>query len=74
MIICIEGPCISAKEYYLYGDEYGLWQIYDGKLDYACRFEAGVENVDGTRDTVTTDEDYQRYYKKLCEIIKKYLT
>lgn len=67
-------PISDELDDYLYGDEYGLWQIYDGKLDYACRFEAGVENVDGTRDTVTTDEDYQRYYKKLCEIIKKYLT
>lgn len=50
-----------------------IYNIYDGKLDYAYRFEAGVEKIDGTRDTVTTEEDYMKYLEMLNSIIDKYI-
>ena len=65
---------VLAKEYIelyrlpVYGklEEYDdLCEIYNGKLSYAYRFEAGVENIDGTRSDVTTSEDYMRALKKI---------
>lgn len=50
-----------------------LFDTFDGKLSYGYRFEAGVEKVDGTRDTVTTYEDYTRALKRINEIIEPYM-
>ena len=55
---------------YVYED---IYDIYSGKLGYAYRFEAGVENIDGTRDTVTTEEDYVKYLNMINSIIDKYI-
>ncbi len=58
-------------EEYVYDD---LCDIYDGKLSYAYRFEAGVENVDGTRDTITTSEDYTSALTKINELLYPYMS
>lgn len=65
----IEYPIIRKNQIYtdlsnfIYND---LYDIYDGKLTYAYRFEAVV---DGNQ---TTDEDYTKAYKKLNDIIDSY--
>lgn len=75
---------VLAKEYIelyklpVYGqlEEYAcddLCEIYNGKLSYAYRFEAPVENVDGTRNGVTTSEDYTRALKKINDILENYM-
>lgn len=48
---------------FIYND---LYDIYDGKLTYAYRFEAIPD------ENPTTDEDYTKAYKKLNEIIDSY--
>lgn len=48
---------------FIYND---LYDIYDGKLTYAYRFEAIPDG------NPTTDEDYTQAYKKLDEIIDSY--
>lgn len=48
---------------FIYND---LYDIYDGKLTYAYRFEAIPDG------NPTTDEDYTKAYKKLNEIIDSY--
>lgn len=48
---------------FIYND---LYDIYDGKLKYAYRFEAIPDG------NLTTDEDYTKAYKKLNEIIDSY--
>ena len=48
---------------FIYND---LYDIYDGKLTYAYRFEAIPDG------NPTTDEDYIKAYKKLNEIIDSY--
>lgn len=58
-------------EEYVYDD---LCDIYNGKLSYAYRFEAGVENVDGTRDTVTTSEDYTAALTKINDLLDPYMS
>ncbi len=63
-------PIYEQLEEYVYDD---LGDIYNGKLSYAYRFEAGVEKVDGTRDTVTTDEDYTQAIKKINDIMEMYM-
>lgn len=37
------------------------------------RFEAPVEKIDGTRDTLTTDEDYTLALKKINDILEAYM-
>lgn len=75
---------VIAKEYIelyklpVYGqlEEYAcddLCETYNGKLSYAYRFEAPVEKVDGTRDGVTTSEDYTRALKKINDILENYM-
>lgn len=65
----IEYPIIGKNQIYtdlsnfIYND---LYDIYDGKLTYAYRFEANVDS------NPTTDEDYTKAYKKLNEIIDSY--
>lgn len=49
-----------------------LYESFNGKVSYAYRFEAGVENVDGTRTTLTTTEDYEIVLKKINELLKPY--
>lgn len=49
-----------------------LCNIYNGKLEYAYRFEAGVLNADGTRDTVTTMEDYVITLEKINDLLDPY--
>ena len=51
-------------ENFIYND---LYEIYDGKLKYAYRFEA---QVDGNS---TTDEDYNKALNLINEIIEKYI-
>lgn len=63
-------PVYSQLEEYVYDD---LIEIYNGKLSYAYRFEASVENEDGTRDTVTTDEDYMFAWRKINDILESYM-
>ncbi len=60
----------SDLEEYVYNI---LNNTYNEKLGYAYRFEAGVENVDGTRDTVTTGEDYTIAIKKINELLEPYM-
>lgn len=50
-----------------------LGDMYNGKLSYAYRFEAGVENVDGTRYTLTTDEELTKAYKTINELLEPYM-
>lgn len=57
-------------EEYVYDD---LCDIYNEKLSYAYRFEAGVENVDGTRTTVTTSEDYTAALNKINDLLDPYM-
>lgn len=75
---------VLAKEYIelyrlpVYGqlEEYisdYLYETFNGKLSYAYRFEAPVENIDGTRDGVTTSEDYTRALKKINDILENYM-
>lgn len=45
----------------------------DGKLSYAYRFEAPVEKLDGSKDGVTTSEDYACAMKKVNEILEGYM-
>lgn len=49
-----------------------LCEMYNGKLSYAYRFEAPVENIDGSRDKLTTSEEYSFALKKINEIIDPY--
>ena len=63
-------PVYSQLEEFVYDD---LGETYNGKLSCAYRFEAGVENVDGTRDTLTTDEDYTLALKKINDILEAYM-
>ena len=63
-------PVYSQLEEYVYDD---LSDTYDGKMSFAYRFEAGVENKDGTRDTVTTEEDYTQALKKINGILEGYM-
>lgn len=63
-------PVYSQLEEYVSED---LGNTYDQKLSYAYRFEAGVENVDGTCDTVTTEEDYTKALKRINEILEEYM-
>lgn len=65
-----ELPVYSLLEEFVYDD---LGETYNGKLSYAYRFEAGVENIDGTRDTLTTDEDYTLALKKINDILEAYM-
>ncbi len=64
-----EYPIIGKMQIYtvlsnfIYND---LYDIYDGKLTYAYRFEAIPDG------NPTTDEDYTKTYKKLNEIIDSY--
>ena len=60
----------AELEKYVYED---IYDIYNEKLGYAYRFEAGVEKIDGTRDTVTTEEDYIKYLNLINGIIDKYI-
>lgn len=75
---------ILAKEYIeihklpVYGqlEEYvcdDLCETYNGKLSYAYRFEAPVENIDGIRSVVTTSEDYTHALKKINDILENYM-
>lgn len=50
-----------------------LIQIYDGKLEYAYRFEAGVENKDGVREKRTTNEEYVLARKRINDILEVYM-
>lgn len=61
-------PAYNELKEYVIDD---LCEIYNGKLSYAYRFEAGVENIDGTRTTRTTEEDYTYALKKINEIMEK---
>lgn len=63
-------PVYGQLEEYVYDD---LCEIYNRKLSYAYRFEAPVENVDGSRAGVTTKEDYTRALKKINDILEKYM-
>lgn len=63
-------PVYSRIEEFVYDD---LCEIYNGKLSYAYRFEAPIERVDGTRDTITTDEDYTLALMKINDILKVYM-
>lgn len=63
-------PVYGQLEEYVY--DY-LGDTYNEKLSYAYRFEAGVEKIDGTRDTVTTEEDYTRALKKINDILEAYM-
>ncbi len=58
-------------EEYVY--DYILDTYADEKLSYAYRFEAGVEKIDGTRDTLTTDEEIAKAMKELHEILEPYM-
>lgn len=64
-----EYPVIGKMQIYtdlgnfIYND---LYDIYDGKLTYAYRFEAIPDG------NPTTDEDYTKAYKSLNEIIDSY--
>lgn len=65
----IEYPIIGKNQIYtdlsnfIYND---LYDIYEGKLTYAYRFEASVDG------NPTTDEDYTKAYKNLDKIIDSY--
>lgn len=50
-----------------------LCNIYNEKLSYAYRFEAGVEKEDGTRTTVTTFEDYTIALNKINDLLDPYM-
>ena len=63
-------PVYGQLEEYVSDD---LYETFNGKLSYAYRFEAPVENTDGTRDGVTTSEDYTRALKKINEILENYM-
>lgn len=63
-------PVYGQLEEYVCDD---LCEAYNGKLSYAYRFEAPVENVDGTRSGVTTSEDYTRALKKINDILENYM-
>ena len=63
-------PVYGRLEEYVCDD---LCEIYNGKLSYAYRFEAPVENVDGTRGGVTTSEDYTRALKKINDVLENYM-
>lgn len=63
-------PVYSMLEEYVYDD---LCNTYNGKLSYAYRFEAPVENTDGTRDSFTTAEDYAKALKKINDILEGYM-
>ena len=58
-------------EEYVY--DYMLDTYADEKLSYAYRFEAGVEKIDGTRDTLTTDEEIVKAMKELHSILEPYM-
>lgn len=45
-----------------------LYDTYDGKCSYAYRFEAPVENIDGTRSGITLQEDYEKAISLLNKI------
>ena len=57
-------PIYNEIGEYIYND---LYDIYDGKLSYAYRFEAIPDN------TPTTQEDYEKALKNINIIIDKYL-
>lgn len=63
-------PVYGMLEEYVYDD---LCKMYNGKLSYAYRFEAGVENVDGKRNGITTMEDYVMALKKINSILESYM-
>ncbi len=63
-------PVYSQLEDYVYDD---LCDTYNEKLSYAYRFEASVENVDGTRSGVTTLEDYARALNRINELMVTYM-
>ena len=50
-----------------------LYETFNGKLSYAYRFEAPVENIDGTRDGVTTSEDFTRALIKINNLLENYM-
>ena len=50
-----------------------LTEVYNCKLSYAYRFEAGVENMDGTRTTKTTSEDYWWALREIHNIRCEYM-
>ncbi len=50
-----------------------LGDIYNEKLSYAYRFEAGVEKIDGTRTTVETIEDYTAALNRINELLDPYM-
>lgn len=58
-------------EEYVY--DYILDTYADEKSSYAYRFEAGVEKIDGTRDTLTTDEEITKAMKVLHELLEPYM-
>ncbi len=51
-----------------------LTDIYADKLSYGYRFEAGVENMDGTRDAVMTYEDYSAALEGINALMDPYLS
>lgn len=50
-----------------------LLDMYNAKLSYGYRFEAGVENVDGSRYTLTTEEELTKAYKIVNELLEPYM-
>ena len=50
---------------------YNIWDIFDGKLNPIYRFEAGVENIDGSHDP-TTYEDYEVALNNINDIMSEY--
>lgn len=45
-----------------------LYDTYNGKCSCAYRFEAPIENIDGTRFGITLEEDYEKALSSLNEI------
>lgn len=62
-------PVYGQLEEFVYDD---LTETYNGKLSYAYRFEAPVENEDGSRG-LTTYEDYILALKNINSIMGNYM-
>ena len=79
IILAYEKEYIILKNHPIYGEienllysENGLQDCYIGKLSFAYRFEAPVENVNGEQSGVTTYEDYEIAINKVRTIFDKY--
>ena len=79
IILAYEKEYIILKNHPIYGEienllysENGLQDCYIGKLSFAYRFEAPVENVNGEQSGVTTYEDYEIANNKVRSVFDKY--